>query len=111
MPEICYEAEKVMTLTKEMTFSISQKKLKPLKRTLKQICQEATVLKLTKVLGRLTSTVLAIFSAKRHCCFLQNQQVQALKKNDPKSSVTEQEISNISSLADQQTLKCTVEGS
>ena len=33
------------------------------------------------VLGHLTSTILAILSTKLHCHFLQQQQLQALKKN------------------------------
>ena len=40
-----------------------------------------TVLDLIKVLGHLTSTIFAILPAKLHCRFLQQQQIQALKKN------------------------------
>ena len=42
---------------------------------------ETTVLELTKVLGQLKSTILAILPAKLHCRFLQQQQIQVLKKN------------------------------
>ena len=43
---------------------------------------ETTVLELTKVLGHnLTSTVFVILPAKFYCRFLQQQQIQALKKN------------------------------
>ena len=68
---------------KEMTISLPQKKL----HSIKQVCQdlyqnpETTVLELTKVLGHLTSTISAILPAKLHCRFLQQQQIQALKKN------------------------------
>ena len=68
---------------KEMTISLPQKKL----QSIKQVCQdlyqnpETTVLELTKVLGHLTSTISAILPAKLHCRFLQQQQIQALKKN------------------------------
>ena len=49
-----------------MTISVSQKQL----QSIKQMCQEATVLKITRVLGQLTSTILAIVSAKHHCRFV-----------------------------------------
>ena len=68
---------------KEMTISLPQKKL----QSIKQVCQdlyqnpETTVLELTKVLGHLTSTISAILPAKLYCRFLQQQQIQALKKN------------------------------
>ena len=55
---------------------------------------ETTVFELKKVLDHLTSTILAILPAKLHCRFLQQQQIQALKKwLLRKSSVTEQRIS------------------
>ena len=95
VPGICYKSEKVSDHTslrdrisgndssKEMTISLPQKKL----QSIKQMCQdlhqnpETTVLELTKVLGHLTSTIMPILSAKLHCHFLQQQQIQALKKN------------------------------
>ena len=39
------------------------------------------VLELTKMLGHLTSSILAIAAAKLHCRFVQQQQIKALKKN------------------------------
>ena len=55
---------------------------------------ETTVFELKKVLDHLTSTILAILPAKLYCRFLQQQQIQALKKwLLRKSSVTEQRIS------------------
>ena len=59
--------------SKEMAISLSQKKI----QSIKQMCQdmyqnpETAGLELTKVLGHLTSTILAILSAKLHCRFLQ----------------------------------------
>ena len=67
--------------SKEMTISLPQKKLQSIKQTC-QVCIRIhrQVLESTKVLGQLTSTVLVIFPAKLHCRFLQQQQIQALKK-------------------------------
>ena len=69
--------------SKEMTISLPQKKLQSIKQMYQDLYQnpETTVLELTKVLGHLTSTILAILAAKLHCHFLQQQQIQALKKN------------------------------
>ena len=66
-----------------MTISLPQKKLQSIKQTFQDLYQnpETTVLELTKVLRHLTSTILAILPAKLHCHFLQQQQIQALKKN------------------------------
>ena len=66
-----------------MTISFPHKKL----QSIKQMCQdlyqnrETIVLESTKVLGHLTSKILAILPAKLCCRFLQQQQIQALKKN------------------------------
>ena len=97
MPGICYKSEKATDDTssgdrisgndsqlKEMTIFLPPKKLE----LIKQICQDVyqnpdtTVLESMKVLNHLISTVLAILPEKIHCRFLQQQQIQALKKND-----------------------------
>ena len=97
MPGICYKSEKATDDTssgdrisgndsqlKEMTIFLPPKKLE----LIKQICQDVyqnpdtTVLESMKVLNHLISTILAILPEKIHCRFLQQQQIQALKKND-----------------------------
>ena len=58
--------------SKEMTISLPQKKI----QSIKQMCQdlyqnpETTVLEFTKVLGYLTTKILAILLANIHCRFL-----------------------------------------
>ena len=66
-----------------MTISLPQKKLQSIKLMFQDMYQnpETTALELTKVLGHMTSTILAILPAKLHCRFPQQQQIQALKKN------------------------------
>ena len=73
----------VIVNSKEMTISLPQKKLQPTKQMCQDLYQnpETTGLALTKVLGHLTSTILAILPAKLLCRFLQQRQIQALKKN------------------------------
>ena len=69
--------------SKVMIICLPQKKLQSIKQMCQDIYQnaETTVLELTKVLGQLKSTILAIVPAKLHCRFLQQQQIQVLKKN------------------------------
>ena len=97
MPGICYKSEKASDETssgdrisgndsqlKEMTIFLPPKKLE----LIKQICQDVyqnpdtTVLESMNVLNHLISTILAILPEKIHRRFLQQHQIQALKKND-----------------------------
>ena len=68
---------------KSNDYYLPQKKLQSIKQMCQDIYQnaETTVLELTKVLGQLKSTILAVLPAKLHCRFLQQQQIQVLKKN------------------------------
>ena len=67
---------------KKMTISLPKTKLQLIKQMYQDLYQnpETRILEFIKALRHLTSTILAILPAKLHCCFLQQQQIQALKK-------------------------------
>ena len=69
--------------SKEINISLLQEKSQSIKQMWQDMYlnPEITVFELAKVLCHLTSTILAILPAKLHCHFLQQQQIQALKKN------------------------------
>ena len=66
----------------KMTISLPKTKLQLIKQMYQDLYQnpETRILEFIKALRHLTSTILAIFPAKLHCCFLQQQQIQTLKK-------------------------------
>ena len=94
VPEICYKSEKFSDVTssgerisgkdchfKGNYYFPSKEKITINKSVRVYIRIHRQVLELTKMLGHLTSSILAIVAAKLHCRFVQQQQIKALKKN------------------------------
>ena len=68
--------------SKNMNFSLPWEKLEKIKIQCLDLYKssEVSILQLTKILGHLPSTVQQLLPARRNRCFLQQQQIQFLKK-------------------------------
>ena len=91
MPGIYYKSEKVSDdtssgnrISENDNLALPQKKIQSIKKMFSDMYQnpQTILFELTKVIDHLTSTILVTLQAKLQCRLNQQQQLQALKKND-----------------------------